>query len=836
MMLTHISILLALLTNLVLGALVVWTNPRRRPNQFFFLLALVIAAWLISFWMIVLARTPEQADLAIRAASAVAIFVPIGFNLLRLAVQQADWSFGRVVYSTRGWLLTTSVVSALCFADLFLRGVVIPEAGPGVRLVPEPVYGPGALLYNLVFLASFVHMVTSLIRGTRRSAGVPRVELQFILTGATACVIVGTAFALLLPLLTGSAQVAQFAPLCVIILGVVIAYGIATRRIMDIADVLRRMTAYALLSAYLVGLYLVVWQMTAFVLRPYFGPAETIAHLVAALALAFSMAPANGWMQRFANRMFVNVQSIDITDTLQKANRILNSIATRDDLLDQFAALVAQAFGTDRVIILLAEERSIRQRYPRESPSSTLRMDPNDPLIRVLRTTAEPLVVDAVSRVRASPEELQAARVMATLRTSIAVGINPAAGLRGVILLGPRLSGRVYGSAEQQVLQVLGNQLAVGLENAELYTRLQDSAIYNDILLDSLVSGVIAVNADRMVTVFNREAQRITHLPPHEVQHQSLERLPVPLQQALRQTLENGRGVRDAEAKLRVHEHEEIPIRFGTSLFHSHTGKALGALLVFDDLTALRKLESQVRRTDRLASLGTLSAGMAHEIKNPLVTLKTFTQLLPERYEDQDFRETFSSLVGQEVKRIDSIVNQLLRFARPAKPSLVPMHLHEVIENTLRLVHQQLRQKGITLKKDLTVSNDMIQGDADLLVQAFLNFLLNAVDAMESGGELTVTTRLVEQESAQTTFLGVPSTESLLKVSIRDTGRGIRPEDIAHVFDPFFTTKTSGTGLGLSVSHGIIHEHRGAIDVESELGKGTTFHLVFPLAPREVPA
>jgi two-component system sensor histidine kinase HydH len=424
---------------------------------------------------------------------------------------------------------------------------------------------------------------------------------------------------------------------------------------------------------------------------------------------------------------------------------------------------------------------------------------------------------------------------MKDLQSAVAVAIQPESGLEGVILLGPRLSGRIYGAEEQRALEILSNQLAVGLENTELYTRIQDSAIYNDILLDNLVSGVIAAGADRKVTVYNREAQRIIRRPSHEVLHQPVANLPDPLGGALLATFDSGRGVRDVETVLGLSNHDDLHIRVGTSLFHSHTGKVLGALLVFSDLTTIKKLENQVRRTDRLASIGTLSAGMAHEIKNPLVTLKTFTQLLPERYEDPDFRDTFSSLVGNEVKRIDSIVNQLLRFARPAKPSLQPTRLHEIIDNTLRLVQQQLKQKGINLRKEYNVPTDLIQGDSDLLVQAFLNFFMNAIDAMENGGELAVSTALFEQETAQSTFLGVPATETCLRLSIRDNGKGIKPEDIPHVFDPFFTTKSSGTGLGLSVSHGIIHEHHGQIDVESEVGVGTSFHVVFPLLRREAP-
>jgi len=145
--------------------------------------------------------------------------------------------------------------------------------------------------------------------------------------------------------------------------------------------------------------------------------------------------------------------------------------------------------------------------------------------------------------------------------------------------------------------------------------------------------------------------------------------------------------------------------------------------MVLTDITAIKRLELQIRRSDRLASLGTLSAGMAHEIKNPLVSLKTFAQLLPERYQDSDFRETFSNLIGHEIDRIDSLVNQLLRFARPAKPVLKPLHAHEILEKALTLVGHRLYQKDIKLNRSWQADVDTIHGDADQLEQGFSQLL-----------------------------------------------------------------------------------------------------------------
>src|SRR5712691_2617864 len=234
-------------------------------------------------------------------------------------------------------------------------------------------------------------------------------------------------------------------------------------------------------------------------------------------------------------------------------------------------------------------------------------------------------------------------------------------------------------------------------------------------------------------------------------------------------------------------------LRASSSIFHGQDGEPLGALMVLTDITTLKRLEMQIRRSDRLASLGTLSAGMAHEIKNPLVSIKTFAQLLPERYQDSDFRETFFSLIGHEVDRIDSLVNQLLRFARPAKPLLKPMHVHEVLEKALLLVGHRLHQKEIKLIRSWRAEVDTIRADADQIEQVFLNFFINALDAMKTGGSLTVSTEIASTDTWPAALPGNPvGVQEILRITVEDTGSGIKPEDVSHVFDPFFTTKDYG--------------------------------------------
>jgi signal transduction histidine kinase len=225
---------------------------------------------------------------------------------------------------------------------------------------------------------------------------------------------------------------------------------------------------------------------------------------------------------------------------------------------------------------------------------------------------------------------------------------------------------------------------------------------------------------------------------------------------------------------------------------------------------------------------------MAHEIKNPLVTIKTFTQLLPERHADEEFRKEFRSLVGSEVKRIDGIVNELLSFSRSSQPKLGEVKLHTVLEDSLHLVEQELNRNNIELLSEFKANEDLVRGDADLLSQAFVNFLLNSVAAMDGGGRMTVKTENILDAPAWSTKQD-NGTRSI-QITFSDTGSGIEQSDLSRIFDPFFTTKSEGTGLGLSVSHGIIEEHQGNVEVESRPGVGTTFYIRFPVLDKEAAA
>jgi len=515
---------------------------------------------------------------------------------------------------------------------------------------------------------------------------------------------------------------------------------------------------------------------------------------------------------------------------MKRAGSIFQSITTIDALLHKFSKLLSDSLDAEKVSILITSGDALDQRYPKMHDNEIKSFLATDPIPQMVKNTKDLVSRDRLARTKSTPETNLVIQQLDQHKINITAGIFSKGELTGLVLLGAKRGGRIYDKTEQESLQILCNQLAVAIENANLYTEMQDSKIRNDILLDQLLNGVIVASPDRKITMINHEAQRITKLTEAEAMGKNIDTLPLPIFEALENTISKESGTRNMEATLFSQEEDEsISIRMGTTYLFSHDDKPMGALLVFTDLTELKSLEEQVRRTGQLSSVGTLAAGMAHEIKNPLVTIKTFTQLLPERYTDEDFREEFSSLVSQEVSRIDSIVNQLLSFSKPTKPVLVPMSFHDSVAKTLKLINEQLSQNNIALEVNMLAVSDRILGDAKLLSQALVNLSLNAIDAIRQKGTISIETINCTYRFANGTDQKKATTKQCIRFQISDTGHGIEQTDVQKIFNPFFTKKSEGTGMGLSISHGIIEEHHSAIEVESEPGKGTTFYIYIPL-------
>jgi len=805
--------------NASLAVAVGLTLSHRVQNRQFCWFSGIIALWALLVLGIINAPGAHAAAWLIRIASIAGLALTVAYHHICEAIILPDHRSAQRWRRTAWSWIPAIPLGALCLTRLFLQTVEMP--GPNNPLpVPRADYGFGFYVYIHYFPIVFGGVILSYFRRLRQLPGVRRVELQFTVLGAAMAVPVAILIHLLAVIFGNANQ--QYGPLSIIPMNLMIAYGIATRRILGVAEVMRRALAYSVLGVAMLLLFGAVQVAARTALRPFADAPPALPYLLAALTVTFASVAAHGGVRRLADNLFIGRGDLDAAGAMQQAGKILRTLGTLDDLAERFTALIRRATDATEVALYLPQDGG----FTEHGGGGARRFANDDPAAQFLRAEREPLAADMLERWRQTPLLLAARRSLADHRAQLLLGIYGHDELCGILRLGARHSGRFYGKTEQDILQGLCGQLAVALENARLFTDLRNQQRYTEDLLASLTTGVIATDAAGRVTVLNREARRL--LPPGDYPGAPLERLPLPLAQPLAEALRDGRETRDRDAELTGPDGPR-PVRLGAGRLYGHDRRLAGALLVFNDLSALKRLEEQVRRTDRLASVGTLAAGMAHEIKNPLVTVKTFAQLLPQRYDDAEFRERFAELLGDEVARIDGLVNQLLTFARPVKPNLAPMRLHELLHKTLRLIHEPLRQKTARLDLALDAPRDDILGDAGLLVQAFLNFLLNAVEALPQNGRVRVRTAGVTLAGPTRDARGELVRRPGIEVTLSDNGHGIAADDLPKIFDPFFTTKSNGTGLGLSVAHGILTEHDCLIEADSAPDRGTVFKISFPL-------
>jgi two-component system sensor histidine kinase AtoS len=342
---------------------------------------------------------------------------------------------------------------------------------------------------------------------------------------------------------------------------------------------------------------------------------------------------------------------------------------------------------------------------------------------------------------------------------------------------------------------------------------------YTDNVLSSMTNGLITVDLEKRVVTLNQMTEGILEKKKEEMVGSPLEEVlsPAhPLCAIMKETLERERGILYPELELRRGE-ESLWLMASTSLLTNGDGQRIGALVIFQDITEIKALEEKLRQADRLAALGTLSAGLAHEIKNPLSAIKTFVQLLPMKLQNASFLEKFNITVPREIDRINHLVEDLLELTRTRKRPLVHLDVNQLITQVIDLHGEEMKKKGIALENHLDRTLPHVHGDPENLYRAFSNLVINSIQAMPEGGLLSISS--VQENS------GTP----MIRIAIRDTGIGMDEETSKNLFNPFFTTKDKGVGLGMAFTRKVIEDHRGTIEVTSEKGKGTTFVLRFPV-------
>lgn len=339
---------------------------------------------------------------------------------------------------------------------------------------------------------------------------------------------------------------------------------------------------------------------------------------------------------------------------------------------------------------------------------------------------------------------------------------------------------------------------------------------FANLLRENLASAIVYVSARDESLALSPEAAKMLGFGPGHAGLTAL-RLPLPLLALARQGLA-GRPVSARQIQLDLDggrlcvDLSVVPLRNGEA--------CQGALLVLSDATSESRFEAHLDQVNRLANAGILAASMAHEVKNALVAGKTFVDLLLEKNHDAEL----AGLVRREMGRIESIVSSMLRLTASGEGQapFAPLHVHAVLDYTLRLLQRELDSKGIAVEQSLEAEPDVVSGSEYGLQQAVLNLLLNGLEALGSGGKLSVSTRRLPSGGAGQRAL------PHVQVRIADSGPGIPAEALPHVFEPFFTTKPTGTGLGLAITRRIIDAHGGVLRVQSQPGQGCSFELLLP--------
>jgi two-component system sensor histidine kinase AtoS len=397
--------------------------------------------------------------------------------------------------------------------------------------------------------------------------------------------------------------------------------------------------------------------------------------------------------------------------------------------------------------------------------------------------------------------------------------------------------GRLAVAFNHMAAQLRQQRTALEGANAQLRQRLDELAdlkSYTDNILASLTTGIVTVDLDGRVVTLNPAAELMTGFFAGEVIGRYCTEVfaqTPELGEILMETIASRAATADVAATVRRRNGRTLPVEISAAPLKGGEGKDLGVIAAIRDLSVVRELENRLRRSDRLAALGSLAAGLAHEIKNPLTSLLTFSRHLPRRFEDEQFRAKFQSVVPRELERINGIVERLLELARPTRLNFVAVRLTALLERAVELYAQEMEHRSVQITRDYAHDLPVVWVDSEALYQALVNLVRNALDAMPSGGRLTLRAGWSDDDHVVRPGRRPSSGARRARIEIEDSGVGIPPGDANRVFNPFFTTKDGGTGLGLALTHKIVEDHGGSVDFRGAAGGGTVFRLVLPIFP-----
>jgi signal transduction histidine kinase len=801
-----------------LALLVLFRNKRAAVNRLFGLAVLAILGWIVSISLGLETTSPGLASILGRLAFAFAAAMP--FTLLWLfhafPVREPVGS-SRLVFAAG----TACVLfMALSFSPWVLSGV------ERIGKRNDFIYGPLHPVYSAYAAACFGFALFVLGRKFYVASGIRRLQLGYFLLG----VVLGGAGVvttnLAIPLIWKTSRYSFLGPYFTLLMVSFSAHAIIRHRLMDIRLVIRRGFVYAIAAGIAGSVFVIlIWMTDTVVGRPDEVPLVVQGAIALGIAVAFQ--PLKQRIQNSLDR-YLYRESYDYRQIVREASRAMSALLDRRSLVRYLCETTRKTLRPDTVMVFTKDPRTQSLHlagsinfFDNEGPKAQQDMDAASALPSAVQGTRRPFLHDELEH--DAPDHLSRAALnqLQALGGDIAAPMLSEHRLIGLIILGPKLSGDPYFSEDIELLATLANQAAVAMRNAQLYEQVVLANDYIENILSTMDSAVVTVDSKGAIALLNATAQKLLDIERPGTKPQAVTELPLPLADQLRATLSDGNPRLQMEAALHTGSMGLTPIVCSTSALRDDaTGAVLGALAVFSDLTKLKALEAEKRRAERLASFGALASGIAHEIKNPLVAIRTFAELLPDRFVDSDFREDFSKVVVGEIDRIDGLVSRLRGIASPSPAPVGPVDIREPLEDTLLLARARLEQTRTRVNRRFDASSFHVAIEVGQLKQLFLNLLLNALEAMRSDGELSI---CLSNKS--------DSAGDWIVAAISDNGPGIPEQARSHVFEPFFTTKEGGSGLGLAICRGIVDANRGSIRIESnQSAQGTTIVVELPAA------
>ncbi len=752
-----------------------------------------------------------------------------------------------------------NVVAWLLQPALFLHFVLtFPEKRGFVRkhrwAVPV-VYTPGLLLLGIHILALrflkaseslrwnldrvewayltllFVAAAGVLVHSYRRaSTPILRQQLKWVTRGTILAIAPFTLF-YVMPYLTGAAGM-SVSVLSLGLLPLTFGYAIFRYRLMDVDLIFKRGMVYTLAALSIVGAYFAVVAAVAELVHtqvPSSGPRGLI---IAIVGTALLFDPIRRWIQERIDQFFYRTR-YDYRKTLIEFGRELSAETDLDKMLSSVVDRLSRTLLVDRMAIFLSAGELPHRFLLAKSFGMTQTSGIDLGFLIAPRPEMEEghLFFDNTHQV---PREDQNAQdTIAKLDLNYYIPCRAQQRTIAFLGLGKTVEGDFLSSEDIELLETLAGYIGIAIQNARLYASLEQKVAqyerlkdFNENIVESINVGVLAVDLADRIESWNSQMEVMYALPRWQALTRPLsEVFPSAFVEEFYRVRQNP-GIHNLyKFRLGTPTGENRIVNVAIAPLVTRKFNVIGRLIIMDDITERMELESQLSQADKLSSIGLLAAGVAHEVNTPLAVISSYAQMLSKQLQGDPQKGALLEKITRQTFRASEIVNNLLNFSRTSGTEFTDVDVNKIIADTMALLEHQLKTSKIRVQDELAEHLPLIHGNAGRLQQVFLNLFLNARDAMPNGGTVRVAT----------------SNGDGVSVVVSDTGTGIAQEHIHRIYDPFFTTKTApqgqqgrGTGLGLSVSYGIIQEHAGKIRVESRPGEGTTFYLDFPLTRKAV--